>query len=242
MKNKDAVIIIIPAKDEEKSIASVIEQIKTSCNLDVLLVDDGSKDKTADIAESMDCRVIRLVVNLGAWKATQAGIRYALKLGYRKAVTMDADGQHDPSFIEDMLLASKRGKDVVIGSCTSRGTKERALAWRFFRFISGLKVQDLTSGFRVYNRSAMIAVSGRSATLLRYQDIGVLFLIKHCHLNMIEIPVNMRARDDGISRIFNSWLSVCQYCLYSLLLSVAKSYSFINSGYKKKLLEEGRSD
>lgn len=235
-------VIIIPAKDEQATILNVIRDIRQSCDFPILVVDDASDDKTGVLASSEGCMVLRLTLNLGAWKATQAGIRFAIKKGFNTAITMDADGQHKPSEIDKLIECKKKGFDVVIGSCISRADMGRNFAWKTFGKISGLKVSDLTSGFRLYGKSAMIALSGKRATMLDYQDLGVLLIIKQFGLRASEVEVSMDKRKEGRSRIFGSWLSILNYMIYTLILTASKTFSFSSRRYRKEMLKEGRLD
>lgn len=154
----------------------------------------------------------------------QTGIRYALERGYRRVVTLDADGQHDPSVIHDLLtpMEGPSPPNVVIGSCYSRGSLGRRIAWRFLRTLGGISVMDLTSGYRVYDHQALIAVASPSATLLEYQDVGVLLLLMEHGMAIREIRVPMSPRTVGKSRIFHSWFRVLYYMLSATLLCASK--------------------
>jgi len=83
----------------------------------------------------------------------QTGIRYAMRNGFAQVITLDADGQHEPAYIPQMRRAAE-SCDVVIGAYPERGSTARRIAWRYFRAITGFRVEDLTSGFRCYNRIA----------------------------------------------------------------------------------------
>ena len=108
--------------------------------------------------------------------------------------------------------------NVTIGSCTQRGSKARKLAWRFFRGLTGLDIEDLTSGFRAYDLPAMKLLASKNATLLEYQDIGVLLLLIQSGLRIQEIKVPMSFRISGSSKIFSSWFKVAEYLILTLVL------------------------
>ena len=215
--------ILIPARNEESSIVQVIEGIRAATGWDIIVVDDASTDATRACAENAGATVLPLAARLGAWGATQAGLRFVLRQNYQIALTMDADGQHHPSSIQTLLtpVVSDRA-DVTIGSCTERGSFSRRLAWRFFRTLTGLSIEDLTSGFRVYNGQAIELLSSREATLLEFQDIGVLTLLRTSGLRIREIPVTMRPRTSGHSRVFSTWRAVIYYLLYTGVLCISK--------------------
>lgn len=215
-------VIVMPAFNEAANITTTLENIAKYCKLPVVVVDDSSTDSTAALASKCRATVLSLSSQLGAWGATQAGLRYALKHGYNSVLTIDADGQHDAQGIPLLLNALKQQKaDLVIGSCTSRGSWARRFAWRLFRFLSGLSVKDMTSGFRAYSHAGIRLISQPQGTVLDYQDVGVLCQLRKAGLAIREIEVCMRPRKDGKSRIFNSWVSVFQYMLYSILLSLS---------------------
>lgn len=216
-------VVIIPAHNETKDIAFVIGEINRYTNFPVVVIDDASTDNTIEEARKAGAVVIPLAVQLGAWGATQAGLRYALKNGFSYAITMDADGQHLAESLPVLLQPIIRKEaDVTIGACTRRGSKARKIAWNLIRRASGLSLEDLTSGFRVYDRRAIRRLARWQATLLEYQDVGVLVMLKASGLIIKDVEVRMLPRRHGISRIFYSWNSVFYYMCYTLLLSVTK--------------------
>lgn len=216
--------IVIPAFNEEKTISRVLESLSTLRDFTIIVVDDGSSDTTANLVQQFDKVILlSLAANLGAWKAMQTGIRYCYLNGYQRVVTFDADGQHLPGSIKPLIeYQHKQGCDVVVGSCTQRGSLARHIAWRLFRTLAGIKIFDITSGLRVYNRAAIAVLSTREATLLEYQDVGVLLMLKNFGLSFDELKVAMKPREDGISRIFHSWWAVAYYMAHTSLLCVSK--------------------
>jgi len=139
------------------------------------------------------------------------------------AVTMDADGQHLAESLPQLLQPVFDDKaDVVIGACTERGSILRKIAWCLMKRASGLRLEDLTSGFRVYNWQAIRRLAGWQATLLEYQDVGVLAMLQASGLRILDVSVTMCPRGHGISRVFHSWASVAYYMGYTLLLAVTK--------------------
>ena len=136
---------------------------------------------------------------------------------------MDADGQHLaeslPALLDPII---KQEADVTIGACTKRGSALRKIAWVLMKKVSGLRLEDLTSGFRVYDRRAIRRLATWQATLLEFQDVGVLAMLQASGLRIKDVEVNMLPRRHGISRIFYSWTSVIYYMSYTLLLSFTK--------------------
>ena len=215
-------MIIIPARNEGPAIARVIADAKRHFAAPVIVVDDASEDDTLEQAIAAGASVLRLALHLGAWGAMQTGMRYAYRQGWELVVTLDADGQHDPAEIAGLITPLWSGEaDVVIGACPLRVSKARRIAWHYFRILSGIALEDLTSGFRAYNRRAMERLICPDATLLDYQDVGVLLILRRQGLRVIEVPVTMRDRYDGKSRIFNSWWTVGHYMVKTSMLCLA---------------------
>ncbi|ASJ01317.1 glycosyltransferase family 2 protein [Thermococcus gorgonarius] len=158
-------LIIIPAYNEELTIGSVVTLARKYG--DVLVVDDGSKDRTSEIARESGAVVIRHEVNGGKGKALRTGFEYAFSNGYDFVVTIDADGQHDPDEIPALLEPLLRGEaDLVIGSRFLNGAKKniplyRRLGLWVLNFTTnmnlgdGLKITDSQSGFRAMNRKVL---------------------------------------------------------------------------------------
>lgn len=217
----DRLLVVIPALNEAADIGAVINEVRTYGGIDVLIIDDGSTDETAEVALLCGARVLRAPLWQGAWGAIQTGIRYAVRHGYSGVITMDADGQHEPAYLPQLLEAAGQA-DVVIAACPSRGSRLRHLAWAYFRSLTGFQLDDLTSGFRYYNGRACRLLAGEEATLLDYQDVGVLLLLHHAHFRIVEIPVAMNPRKHGASRVFSSWWSVAVYMAETSLLCLAR--------------------
>jgi glycosyltransferase involved in cell wall biosynthesis len=224
MAMKPRVFILIPALNEADQIQTVIQAIPEGIAREIVVIDDASIDDTASIARSTGAAVLPLAVRLGAWGAIRTGLRYANRRGADMVVTMDADGQHPPEFLAKLLDPLRLGRaDVTIGSCTDRGSAARKWAWRFFRRITGLEIQDLTSGFRAYNRPAVSAMLSMDTALLDYQDIGVLLTLRRQGLRVTEVPVPMRPRESGHSRVFSNWWAVLRYLVTTFLLCLSRS-------------------
>ncbi len=216
-------LVIIPAHNESQDIAFVIGEIKKHSNFPVVVIDDASTDDTIMMAKQAGATVVPLAVQLGAWGATQTGLRYALKNNYAYAITMDADGQHLAESLPALLQPIiNQEADVTIGACTQRGSWMRKIAWSLMKKVSGLRLEDLTSGFRVYDRRAIRRLAAWQATLLEYQDVGVLVMLQASGIRIKDVEVTMLPRRHGMSRIFYSWSSVFYYMSYTLLLSFTK--------------------
>ena len=221
MLGRERLLVVIPALNEAACIGDVITQLRENRDVDVLVVDDGSADDTAAIAILNGATVLRAPLWQGAWGAIQTGIRYAVRHGYPAVVTMDADGQHEPAHLPSLIEAG-RGADVVIAACPSRGSRLRHVAWSYFRLLTGFAFEDLTSGFRYYGARACRLLAAEEATLLDYQDVGVLLLLRRARLTIAEIPVAMNPRRSGASRVFFSWWTVARYMIETSLLCLAR--------------------
>ncbi|KAA3644388.1 MAG: glycosyltransferase family 2 protein [Proteobacteria bacterium] len=221
-------LIVIPAFNEADNLAQLLPQLCAAVTADILVVDDFSSDDTVQVVKNQGLTCLRLPIQLGAWGATQTGIRYAKRHGYDFVLTMDADGQHLPEEINHLLDAAFRNQfDVIIGTCPQRVSRLKKMAWRLFKIISRIRIEDLTSGFRIYNQQAIQVLADKAASLLDYQDVGVLLLLLRSDLKIHEIPVKMSLRQDGKSRVFSSWLVVFKYMLQTTTLCIA------NIGAKK---------
>jgi glycosyltransferase involved in cell wall biosynthesis len=215
-------LIVIPAFNEARNLGSILEEVVSFGLFDVVIVDDNSTDDTRNISLNQGVVVLPLRVRLGAWGATQTGIRYGVMNGYETIVTMDADGQHNPADIPGLLSALQANNaDVVIGSYPDRGSLARHVAWWCFRRLSGVKLEDLTSGLKVYSRRAAMHLVNADATIFDYQDLGVVLYLLHNNMRVIESEVVMSKRSDGKSKIFNSWLLVLKYMMQTIILCLS---------------------
>ncbi len=155
----DRLLVIIPAYNEAESIQKTVTELNKECpNVDYIVVDDGSLDCTAAVCLENGYPLLQLPVNLGLSGAFQAGARYANRMGYGYCMQLDADGQHMPQYIPDMLKAARQGADVVIGSRYYGKHKEHSMRRVGGKLLQGAiwlttgkKITDPTSGMRLYN-------------------------------------------------------------------------------------------
>lgn len=203
-------LIIIPAFNEEASLPGVIQDLRTNFpEGDILVVDDGSRDRTAAIAAAAGVRVARLPFNLGIGGAVQTGYRLAQKEQYDVAVQFDGDGQHVAAEIRGLLDALARGGgDIVVGSRflapgDYRPSFFRRIGiWIFSRVLSsiiGMPVTDTTSGFRAANRRVIAQFSRVYPE--DYPEVESLVVLHRAGLRIAEVPVRMRDRTGGRSSI-----------------------------------------
>lgn len=216
-------MIVLPAHNEARALSRVLDEIQAETSLEIIVVDDASVDATREVARQKGVKLLPLPFQLGAWGATQTGLRYARSKGVDYVVTMDSDGQHEAQYLREICAPiANPGTDVVIGSFVARGSTMRKIAWVILRRVCGLKISDITSGFRVYNKQAIEVLASRESTLLQFQDVGVLIRLQTMDLRVTEVPISMRARADGPSRVFYSWGAVLYYMLYSVILGFSK--------------------
>ena len=203
-------MVLIPAYNEEESIAEVLHELwDTLPGCFTLVVDDCSKDATVAEATKAGARVLRLPHHLGLGGGVQAGYKLAFELGFEYVIRIDADGQHNPRDIRriyDKLRES--GVEMVIGSrfLTTGGYRTtflRGMVIRFFRLmlrpILGQPVQDPTSGFVGVNRAALGVFS--RVFPLEYPEIEALVVLQRRAFRFREIPCQMRPRLRGTSSI-----------------------------------------
>lgn len=214
-------LIVIPAYNEAATVAHVISDARAASSATVLVVSDASDDGTAALARAAGAEIIELPIRLGAWGAIQTGLRYARRHGYRQVLTMDADGQHPAAALPQLRAALARS-DVVIGTCPQRLSAAKRIAWAYFRLLTGLDVVDVTSGLRAYGPRALTLLARPEASLLDYQDIGVLMLLSGQGLSLHELPVAMRPREVGRSKVFSNWFKVARYMIHTTVLCVAR--------------------
>lgn len=216
-------VVLIPAFNEQGVVGRVIEEVRAACPYPVVVIDDASTDNTRAEAEAAGATVLPLVANLGAWGATQAGIRYALRHGHDLAITLDADGQHDPAQISLVATPVLQGMaQVCIGAFPERGSYARQIAWVLLRAVSGIRLEDLTSGYRAYGCAAMRELASWRATYLDFQDVGVLSLLMDKDISVMDVRVTMAERSNGHSRTFQTWLAVVYYMCHTVLLGLTK--------------------
>lgn len=218
-------LIIVPAYNEQDNIMNTIQDIRENCpDMDVLVVNDCSKDKTKKILIEQGVNMLDLSNNLGIGGAVQAGYRYALKNEYDIAIQFDGDGQHEAKYLHSLTEPLEKGEaDIAIGSrfiqkegFQSSGARRAGISIlsHLIRLLSGVKVMDVTSGMRAVNKRFIAEYSEHYA-----QDYPEPEAILYAGLKrgvIREVPVQMRERENGESSI-----SAMKSVYYMIKVSIA---------------------
>lgn len=214
-------LIVIPAYNEEENIVRVVDDL--TCRFpqyDYVVVNDGSRDKTAALCRAHGYRLIDLPVNLGLAGAFQTGLRYAADNGYDCAMQLDADGQHRPEYIPAMLEELEDGADIVIGSRfltvkkpkTLRMVGSYIISWSI-RLTTGRAICDPTSGMRLFNR-AMVEEFAQNLNYGPEPDT-ISYLIKN-GAAVKEVQVEMGERIAG-----HSYLTMMKSVQYMVKMAIS---------------------
>lgn len=209
-------LIIIPAYNEEESLGSTVSRLTAFVpDADYLVVNDGSSDGTVQICRDNGYPFLDLPCNLGLAGAFQAGIKYAYRHGYDCAIQFDADGQHLPQYIHDLVQALQTC-DIAIGSRfvdQSKGSSLRMFGSNIIqgaiKLTTGQVIHDPTSGMRAFNKR-MIKLLALGLNMGPEPDT-VSYLIRAAHAKVVEVPVQMAEREAGES--YFNWKSSVKYML-----------------------------
>lgn len=218
-KTQEKVCIVIPSYNESQTIENVITGVINSFKSSpykpfVVVVDDGSKDNTAQIAEKHGAFVIRHILNTGAGGATATGLSYAEQFGFNIAITMDADGQHDAGdLIKGLSELKKKDVDLLIGSrlINSEGmSRVKVLGNKGLSFITyllfGVRSTDSQSGLRIFSRKAL--------EQLRWKTSGyefcseMLWRAKQLNLTIDEFPIKAIYTEYSLSKGQSNWNAI----------------------------------
>ncbi len=226
------VLLIIPSYNEEENVLNNYKRIvkhneKYKTNYDVIIVNDGSKDKTEKICKENNIPYISLIHNLGIGGAVQTGYKYAYEHGYDVAVQFDGDGQHDVRYVENIIKPLKDKKaDMVIGSRfidksssefkTSRARRIGIKLISFFiKIITRKKIYDTTSGFRAVDKKLIERFANNYP--VEYPEPVSTTEVLRLGYRVEEIPVSMNERENGVSSI-KAWKNV--YYMVNVILSI----------------------
>jgi glycosyltransferase involved in cell wall biosynthesis len=202
-------LVVIPAYNEETNIKGVIESVYHHVpDIDILVVDDGSADSTAYLASSAGAMVVSLPFNLGYGVACQTGFKFARRHNYDYVVQMDADGQHEPRCIPDLLAAVQDPDvDIALGSrwlglAEYHGPLLRKFGKFLFGFLAGLltrqSVTDPTTGFQALTRE-VVDFYCTSVYPVDYPDADVIIMLDRAGFRAKEVPVIMYRDESGHS-------------------------------------------
>ena len=234
------VLVIVPAYNESESIEKVVDSLRTlGDEIDYLVVNDCSTDNEEQVLKKISANHIVLPVNLGIGGAVQAGYQYAVSNDYDIAIQIDGDGQHDPAYIHKLIEPLIKGEaDMTIGSrfITKEGFQSSGLRRTgitmlsvLIRMVCGVKVYDVTSGFRATNRYMTRLYANEYA-----QDFPEPEAIVACVMaggKVKEVPVIMREREAGVSSI-HSFKSI--YYMIKVSLAVILKRFTTKKGGKKE--------
>ena len=233
--------IIIPACNEERNIASVIAGIRACCDIDLVVIDDGSTDATTAIARESGALVIRHPFNMGYGAALQTGYKYALRKDYDILLQMDADGQHKPEFIPELFGPVENLEcDVAIGSrFLERSQYEtgifKTVAIKLFRQVirmtTGEHITDPTSGYQCLNRKVFEFFT-EDHFPCDYPDANVIIMLHRSGFRIKEIPVVMLPNPQA--RSMHRGAITITYYFFKVFLSI-----FVTLIRKNKRTVEG---
>lgn len=229
---KKKIILVIPAYNEEESILDTYKMVenynkKNKSNLDVIVINDGSKDNTKSVLEENNIPHINLICNLGIGGAVQTGYKYALNNGYDIAIQFDGDGQHDVNYVDDIIKPIINNEaNMVIGSRFVKKSKEgfKSSAARrfgikiisfFIKIKTRKKIYDVTSGFRAIDREVLELFTNYYPS--EYPEPISSVNVLNNGFKISEVPVVMKEREKGKSSI-SSWKNV--YYMINVILSI----------------------
>jgi glycosyltransferase involved in cell wall biosynthesis len=198
-------LVVIPALNEAATLGSVIEAVRNHLDADVLVVDDGSTDRTARVALASGAHVLQHPFNLGVGAALRSGFRFAAERGYKAVVQVDADGQHDPAEAVRLLARlHDEDLDLVVGSRFASGYRVGRGRRMVMRLLSrevsrrlGVVVSDTTSGFRAFGPTTIDRFARAYPSAYLSDTVEALLLAGDWDLRVAEEPVVMHPRAGG---------------------------------------------
>ncbi len=220
------IVVLVPARNEEHSVADVVLEVSAALpGATVVVIDDGSTDRTADEARRAGAVVLSMPFNVGIGGAMQTGFIYARERGFRAAVQVDGDGQHVPSEIPRLIECLEEGADMVIGArFLGRGDYRAPLLRRLgmHLFSAALTVltrrsfHDTTSGFRATGRRGIEFFARTYPS--DYPEPEAILLLCRAGYDVREVPARIRERESGASSI-TFFRSI--YYMIKVLLAIA---------------------
>ncbi len=215
------ILIIIPAYNEAENIERVVNNLKTNFpQYDYVVINDGSRDNTAEICRRNGYNLVDLPVNLGLAGAFQTGMKYAFRNGYDAAIQFDGDGQHRPEYIADMQRCMEENRaDIVIGSrfvTEKKPLSPRMLGSRLISLLICLTtfkyIKDPTSGMRLYNRKVMDEYANR----INYgpePDTIAYLLNRKCKVQEVQVTMDERIAGTSYLNLIGSMQYMLKMCI-----------------------------
>ena len=234
MTDSRHICAVIPTYNNVGTVADVVRGVLRQ-GLPVLVVDDGSDDGTAEKLEGLDIKVLRHPRNLGKGRALRTGLEAARKAGFRFALTIDADGQHDPADIP-ALVAAAGERTLVVGSrniaaegMSSGSTFANRFSNFWFTVHTGRKLPDTQTGFRVYPLEDLPSLRLLTA---RYEaELTLLVFSAWKNLRLVPVPVRVYYPEDRVSH-FRPFADFFRISVLNTVLCVAA----LVYGYPRMLL------
>jgi dolichol-phosphate mannosyltransferase len=206
-------LLVLPTYNEAGNIQGILAAVMgADPGLDVLVVDDGSPDGTADLAAAAGVDVLRRDGKRGLGSAYRAGFRWGMARGYQVLLEMDADFSHDPSDLPRLIAAVEAGSDLAIGSRYIPGGSIPAWSWhrrllsragnQYARLLLGIDVADMTSGFRAYRAALLAELTLEDVAADGYGfQIEMVRLVSRAGGKVTEIPIHFSDRTEGQSKM-----------------------------------------
>jgi dolichol-phosphate mannosyltransferase len=211
-------LVVLPTYNESENIETVLRRVRSVApEADILVVDDNSPDGSAELAEKVaielgQVEVLRRAAKSGLGSAYRDGFRIGLERGYDAFVEMDSDMSHDPDALPQLLAASERGADLVIGSRYVAGGTTPNWPWYrlaisrggnlYVRALLGLPVHDSTAGFRVYSRYALGSLPLDDVRAEGYGfQVEMTYRVHGAGGSIVEVPIEFRDRELGTSKM-----------------------------------------
>lgn len=234
---KQELLIIMPARNEEKNLPRLLDQMELEGipqMADVLIINDASEDRTAQIIAERGYRTVNNVFSLGYGGALQVGYKYAVRTGYRYVIQMDSDGQHDPCNVHALYsrLLEQDAPDIVLGTRYWKGARDvsltaaKRLAHKMFRVLIWLMtkqvITDPTTGLQGLSRDAFSCYARYDNFDVRYPDANMLMQMLMLNYRVAEVPAVMHPRVAGTS--IHSGLKPVWYMIRMLLSTLAIAF------------------
>jgi glycosyltransferase involved in cell wall biosynthesis len=225
MISEKDILVLIPAFDEGGRVGEVIREVRQNLRqARILVVDDGSNDRTARVSREAGACVVSHPFNLGVGTALQTGYKYAVQNGFRYVIQLDADGQHSPAFLPSFVAKLKETEaDLIIGSRFLNGKNHdvpfvrrvgNLLFARLLSMLIGEKLTDPTSGYRALKSTVLQFCIGDTYGF-DYPDADFLLTLHRAGFHIEEIPIQVKPRSGGRSQ--HSGLAPVYYVIKMLL-------------------------